>query len=614
MRYTQLSDRMAEAGLAEQFAQNYFADGKRRGKDIRVADIWGGPGESAVFHVRGPRAGTFKDFATDEGHDMLGILAIRAHGGDIKAAYKAACQTLGIQPDAERFEQRGRRQFDKPRRPDNMRTLQGPPLEWLTATRKITTNAIEAYRVAESGRDVVFPFLVDDEVVMIKTRSIDDKQIRPTSANQQPVLFGWQAIPANAREITICEGEIDALTLFDYGYPALSVPFGGGKGDKQGQWIDQEYERLAVFDTIYLCLDDDEPGGEAAQEILQRLGRERCRIVRLPHKDANACRLADVPRVAIVEAFAKAQTQDPTELCDWRTYEDDVVELMCGDGAGLYTGLQPPWIKLHNRLSFRVGETIMLAGYNGAGKTEAVNQIIASAMADAYRCCVASLEFAPAHFLRKLVTQLGAERYPARAYVGHVFSAFDVPLVVYKQSGPTHIDALLEHWAYARRRWGTEVFVLDNISRLADSIEDMEVARRTTSKIADFSRDTHSITFIVAHARKGVDERGVPGKMDIKGSGAFTDLVDTVLTIGRNKERETQMAKLANEGQTASAEYQELQQQWGAMLACHKQRNGDCEPKAVLWFDTKSCQFVESPTARGRPYVPAFSIHESEGY
>ncbi|KAF0118906.1 MAG: hypothetical protein FD149_394 [Rhodospirillaceae bacterium] len=63
--------------------------------------------------------------------------------------------------------------------------------------------------------------------------------------------------------MTITEGEIDAMTAAEYGWPALSLPFGGGTGAKQA-WIESEYERLLRFETIYLALDMDREGEAAA--------------------------------------------------------------------------------------------------------------------------------------------------------------------------------------------------------------------------------------------------------------------------------------------------------------------------------------------------------------
>ena len=40
-----------------------------------------------------------------------------------------------------------------------------------------------------------------------------EKETKPTEAGCRPILFGWQAVPDDAREITICEGEIDGTAI-----------------------------------------------------------------------------------------------------------------------------------------------------------------------------------------------------------------------------------------------------------------------------------------------------------------------------------------------------------------------------------------------------------------
>jgi twinkle protein len=122
-----------------------------------------------------------------------------------------------------------------------------------------------------------------------------------------------QAIDSEAREIVITEGEIDAITSWDYGRPALSVPFGGGGGQKQ-KWIESEFERMARFEVIYLALDMDSDGEAAADEIANRLGRHRCQRVQLPRKDLNECRKAEITTEEIRLCFERARPLDPPEL------------------------------------------------------------------------------------------------------------------------------------------------------------------------------------------------------------------------------------------------------------------------------------------------------------
>jgi len=62
------------------------------------------------------------------------------------------------------------------------------------------------------------------------------------------------------------------MTLYQYGFPALSVPFGGGTGNKH-RWLEYEFDRLAVFDEIYLCFDQDKEG-QAMEPVEAVNGRE----------------------------------------------------------------------------------------------------------------------------------------------------------------------------------------------------------------------------------------------------------------------------------------------------------------------------------------------------
>jgi twinkle protein len=157
-------------------------------------------------------------------------------------------------------------------------------------TRNIPGYVLAQYKVASNDDEIIFPFLLPDGILALaKSRKAEDgAKPKPTAADCEPVLFGWQAIPSDAREIVITEGEIDALSWAAYGRNALSVPFGGGKGAKQ-QWIESEFERLERFERIYISTDMDKPGDEAANEIAARLGRHRCYRVSLPRKDANEC-------------------------------------------------------------------------------------------------------------------------------------------------------------------------------------------------------------------------------------------------------------------------------------------------------------------------------------
>ena len=68
--------------------------------------------------------------------------------------------------------------------------------------------------------------------------------------------------------------------------PCLVRSLGGGKGRKQLNWIEQEFENLKRFEEIIIATDMDEEGELAAEEIKKRFG-DRCYRITLPTKDIN---------------------------------------------------------------------------------------------------------------------------------------------------------------------------------------------------------------------------------------------------------------------------------------------------------------------------------------
>lgn len=98
--------------------------------------------------------------------------------------------------------------------------------------------------------------------------------------SRRSILFGMDAVPVTARNLVICEGEMDALSWRAFGHWAVSVP----SGAKSQGWIDLCTPWLERFERIYLSFDEDAAGRSVVTEIAVRMGIERASIVRLPEK------------------------------------------------------------------------------------------------------------------------------------------------------------------------------------------------------------------------------------------------------------------------------------------------------------------------------------------
>jgi len=576
---------------ADTVARHLLPNGKRDGQEWRVGSTGGEAGASLGVHLTGTKAGVWADFATGEAGDLIDLWARVRCNGHVGKAVTEAKQWLGIR-DPE-FHGHASRSYKPPVVPKCTKP-RGPVHHYLTGKRYLTEDTLAAYQIGTAGAAIVFPFLVDGELVMVKVREASDgAKPKPTSAEQRPCLFGWQAIPDNARTVTICEGEIDAMTLYQYGYPALSVPFGGGKGAKQ-QWLEHEYHRLERFDRIYLCFDNDKAGQEALEEIAPRLGRHRCYRVVLPRKDANECLTAGIPSLA--EYFEAARTFDPVQLRSAAEFVDDVIAEFWPGEEQARRHIALPWEPAHGELVLREAELSVFFGINGHGKSQIVNHIAVDAMAQGHRVCIASMEIQPRKMLKQITRQAAAVTgaIPSIPYIRAVMDWMGDKLWIFECVGTAKANELLEVMEYACKRYGVTLFVIDSLMKCGFAEDDYNATKLFVERLCDFKNANNCHVVLVAHSRKVENETSRVGKMDLKGTSAVADLCDTLVAVVRNKRKEE-----ARKG--GSTDYDD---QPDTFLYCDKQRNGDGkEPRIGLWLNPATMQFVSFDGQRPKQYV-----------
>jgi twinkle protein len=601
----EIAERLAEQ--AEKVAKHLLgSEGQRKGHELCYGDLSGSPGKSVSIHLTGSKAGLWGEFNGGEAGDLLGLWQA-ARNCDIYTAIQEAKEYLGIRD----VKLTGKRPEAKViPRPEGVRPLGPGAIHWLREERKLSPEAVAAYKLVSQGTNVVgFPLLLPNgDLVGMKFRKLnEDFYWAATDASK--VLFGWHAIPADARRVVICEGELKALAWWDYGFPALSIPFGGGGKGKQ-DWIEIDYDRLARFDIIYLALDQDAAGKEASDAIMQRLGPERCAVVELPlpaepgAKCINSCVKHGVSRAAIQQAVLKAKPRDPDELKSAGDYADEVAAMFAIQGPE--SGIRTPWKKVGDDLVFRAGELTVIAGINGHGKSQAVGFMAAAAMRDGFRVCVASLEFKVAGWLKRLVRQFAARSDVSERYAKAIVRWLgDGALWAFDAQGTTDWKRMLEVFRYARRRYGIELFVIDNLTGLGIGEEDYQGQKALALALANFCRDEECHVWLVHHIRKTNSEHGQPDKMDIKGSGAITDLASTVLTVWRNKAKE---AKKKEADMTRQPMDPEEAKKPDVRITCSKQRNytrnGNGEPAIALWWDADAYHYLAKQDHTPRPLLP----------
>lgn len=586
------------ASRAQAVAEYLLPGGRKDGNEWRAGSVGGEKGQSLGVHLAGPKAGVWADFASGEGGDLLDLWQA-VHRVSLVQALDEARTWLGVERPT--LQRPARAEFTRPEKP-KCRVPSEAVKGYLVEHRNVPGEVLAAYKVGEQGNRIVFPFLTPEgDLALVKTReAVDGAKPKPTAANCEAILFGWQAIPADARNVCLTEGEIDALSMAAYGYPALSVPFGGGGGEKQ-KWIESEFERMDRFERIYLALDGDEQGDAAADEIANRLGRHRCLRVTLPRKDANECLMAGIPQEAIAEAINSAEHLDPDGL-RWASHFAEGVVALFWPQPGVHEGYSTPYKKLGDKLLFRPGELTIWTGASGAGKSQILNDCIPQWVQEGSRICLSSLEMKPSQTLKRLCKQVVGTDRPSEPAIRAALKWLDQGLLLYELTGKQKLDALLEVFDYARAKYGCDQFVIDSLMRLGIASDDYNAQEAVVFQIIDWTIQHNVHVHLVAHSRKGERGGGPQETEDIKGAMEIGANAFNILSIWRNKKQEEQAQKAQSDEERAS-----IQEKPGVILNVAKQRNGDYEGKVGLWFEQETYRYYSSHdrSGWGRQYLPS---------
>lgn len=591
MNAAELSQRMASE--AASIAAYLLPGGKKSSGEWKAGSISGDAGQSLSVRLTGAKAGVWKDFSTGESGDLIDLWAA-CRSLSVSQAMAEAKRYIGVR---DTMPEREQKVFKRPTKPQ-CQAAKSAALDWLKS-RGLTDQTIVDFKIAEQVRDgktyAVFPYLRDGVFINVKYRNVAEKKDMRQEGGAEPCLFGWHLIDPKARTVAICEGEIDAMSLHQVGIPALSVNAGAGNH----QWLENDWERLERFSEILVFFDNDEAGNKGAQEVIHRLGLERCKRVALPFKDANEYLMQGAEHVDFDTCIQESKPQDPEELRQASDFMNRVKAMFypAGDDE------KDPSLRLDKDLDwfdFRPGELTVWTGYNGHGKSLLLSQVLLGLMAQGERVVVFSGEMTPERQIKRMVKQATGLDRPTPAFIDAVGAWMTDKLWLFNVVGSAGIDRLLQVFLYANKRYGNRHFVIDSLM-MTDVPEDgpgaMTLQKDAMRKLCDFVRRNGCHLHLVAHPRKGRDESGAPGKLDVAGSSKITDGADNVFTVWSARKDESD----------------EMTDESDARLELQKQRNGETQHyKLGLWFCKGAQQFATNSRRRPVSYVNFSESYKAE--
>ena len=422
--------------------------------------------------------------------------------------------------------------------------------------RKITQETCKKYNVmvAKSGSMIIEHqykyYDKDGGHIASKYRRTSDKEFWSEGQLSQAGLFGQNVFNQGGKYITVCEGELDAMSAYELlgsKWPVVYIKNGAASALKNCK---QSFDYLNKFDNVVLCFDNDEQGKLAEQQVAQLFEPNKCKIVTLDLKDANEY-LKIGQREKFVQAWWNARTYTPAGIINLaelgeRLYDEKVNETC-----------PYPWAKMNEKTyGMRTGELVTFTSGAGMGKSSILRELMHHIMRNTEaNIGVLALE----ESTRNTAFNIMSVEANARLYIKEIREQYtpeqlkewqDATLgsgrfFAFDHFGSIENDEILDRVRYMAKALDCKWVFLDHLSILVSGQEDNGDERKSIdilmTKLRSLVEETNIGLLLVSHLRRPAGDRGHEDGREVslshlRGSASIAHLSDAVIGLERNQQ------------------------------------------------------------------------------
>jgi len=202
---------------------------------------------------------------------------------------------------------------------------------------------------------------------------------------------------------------------------------------------------------------------------------------------------------------------------------------------------------------FSGGKLSVWTGKRGEGKSTWLGQILIEAVDQGHKVCAYSGELPARDFKLSMLPQIAGAKYlekvqdpltgmdeylvskGTRAKIEE-WTRYNLHLTDIRKANAHDEDTILRLFEYAHRKYGCDVFLVDNIMT-AQLKQERELGywraqSAFTQRLAAFAKKNDSHVHLVAHPKK-TGQKGVGDSDEVGGSGDITNLADNVFAVER---------------------------------------------------------------------------------
>lgn len=366
-----------------------------------------------------------------------------------------------------------------------------------------------------------------------------DKTFKFIGESKEALLYGQHLWSSGGKKLTITEGEIDALSVavaFDGKYPVVSIP-NGAQGAKKA--ITKSLEWVTSFEEIYLWFDNDAPGLQAIEEVLDILPIGKVKIIRHEeYKDASDV-LINVGKSGVVNTFYNAESYKPDGFISPIDILEDVIKPIEWGIPWLYEKL--------NKVSYgrRYGEVVAIGAGVSVGKTDFLMQQIAEDLKNKHHVATFMLEQSKVETLQRIAGKIDGTFYhlPDVEYDVEKLKATVTSLNnlhIYDNFGKIDWETIKGKIRAAVHSFDCRIFYIDNLTALnAHADDERRNLDGLMEEIASLTKELNIWILLVSHLNppKSGASHEAGGKVEqgqFTGSRAIMRWCQFMLGVERN--------------------------------------------------------------------------------
>jgi twinkle protein len=572
-----------------------YPNAKFKGAEARIGGIEGEKGNSMSVSLDPTKFGAYYDHASGEKGDLISLVEHvknTNYGGAIEwlGASYTSCTKRKYEPRKKRNTQSVA--------PSDYTVLSDECITYAKETRQISEETLKNYKVASNTDDpniiCFLDFDCNDDLSKIEYSDTREKKIW-SSKDCGHNLFGKNVVTPDATSGTliITEGRWDALSFAEASLPAVSIP----SGAKNLQWIDEDWEYIQQFHTIYLAFDMDDEGENATKEVVKRLGIHKCKVIKLPLKDASDVIRTEKGKATIQRAFESAATPESGELISATSLYDATYELLLNG----FENTGDEYFVPNYNLRIRPHEMTLIFGLTGQGKSQFISNQIAFDASRQIQTTIASFEQMSTMTLGSMLKQFSADKNIAhdKDKYQKAFNNLAPFITIYNSVDRTDPEKLIETFTYAHKRKGINRFVVDNVMSLDSDRDNNAEQAKIAHLFRKFTKDYPIHLFVIAHPRKpsAKEEAATapPSVADIRGASEWGDIPENIITVWRNAKKHETMAEMIKDGRDSIEISNYDSSIPDGKIYCRKQRATGEYPMENLWFHKDSQRFTIKP-------------------